>query len=80
MSGCRGTHVGVFMTTSTPSFSPGLEGVPIAESALSLVEGQAGRLSYRGYSIEDLTGAENTFEEIVGLLQGILGRGAKPAA
>ena len=35
------------MTTSTPSFSPGLEGVPIAESSLSLVEGQAGRLSYR---------------------------------
>ncbi|MDA0302343.1 MAG: citrate synthase, partial [Chloroflexi bacterium] len=56
------------MTTSTPSFSPGLEGVPIAESALSLVEGQAGRLSYRGYSIEDLTGPENTFEEIVALV------------
>lgn len=56
------------MTTSTPSFSPGLEGVPIAESSLSLVEGQAGRLSYRGYSIEDLTGPENTFEEIVALL------------
>src|SRR5690606_34067316 len=56
------------MTTSTPSFSPGLEGVPIAESALSLVEGQAGRLSYRGYSIEDITGPENTFEEIVALV------------
>ena len=56
------------MTTSTPSMSPGLEGVPIAESALSLVEGQVGRLSYRGYSIEDITGPENTFEEIVALL------------
>jgi len=56
------------MTTSTPSFVPGLEGVPIAESALSLVEGQIGRLSYRGYSIEDITGPENTFEEIVALL------------
>ncbi len=57
------------MTTSTPpSFSPGLEGVPIGESSLSLVEGQAGRLSYRGYSIEDITGPENTFEEIVALL------------
>ena len=56
------------MTTSTPSFSPGLEGVPIAESALSLVEGQAGRLSYRGYSIEEITGPENTFEEIVALV------------
>ena len=56
------------MTTSTPSFSPGLEGVPIAESALSLVEGLAGRLTYRGYSIEDITGPENTFEEIVALI------------
>jgi len=56
------------MTTSTPSVSPGLEGVPIAESAISLVEGLAGRLSYRGYSIEDITHAENTFEEIVGLI------------
>jgi citrate synthase len=56
------------MTNTTPALSPGLEGVPIAESALSLVEGKAGRLSYRGYSIEDLTGAENTFEEIVALI------------
>ena len=56
------------MTTSTPALSPGLEGVPIAESALSLVEGLAGRLSYRGYSIEDITHAENTFEEIVALI------------
>jgi citrate synthase len=56
------------MTLETPSFSPGLEGVPIAESAISLVEGEAGRLTYRGYSIEDLTGPEGTFEEIVALL------------
>jgi len=56
------------MTNSTAVLSPGLEGVPIAESALSLVEGQVGRLSYRGYSIEDLTGPENTFEEIVALI------------
>ncbi|MEX2374100.1 MAG: citrate/2-methylcitrate synthase, partial [Dehalococcoidia bacterium] len=56
------------MTTDTPKLSPGLEGVPIAESALSLVEGQAGRLTYRGYSIEDLTQPGVTFEEIVALL------------
>lgn len=54
--------------TTKPSFSPGLEGVPIAESALSLVEGQAGRLTYRGYSIEDITHTENTYEEIVALI------------
>jgi citrate synthase len=56
------------MTTDTPKFSPGLEGVPIAESAISLVEGQAGRLTYRGYSIEDLTQPGVSFEEIVALL------------
>ena len=56
------------MTLEAPSFSPGLEGVPIAESAISLVEGEAGRLSYRGYSIEDLTQPGVTFEEVVALL------------
>jgi citrate synthase len=56
------------MTTDSPSYSPGLEGVPICESALSLVEGEAGRLTYRGYSIEDLTLPEATFEQTVALL------------
>jgi len=56
------------MTIDTPNFSPGLEGVPIAESAISLVNGEAGRLTYRGYSIEDLTQPGVTFEEIVALL------------
>ena len=46
---------------------PGLEGIPIAESAISLVEGEIGRLSYQGYSIEDLT-YHCSFEEIVALL------------
>jgi citrate synthase len=56
------------MTLETEHFSPGLEGVAIAESAVSLVEGEVGRLTYRGYSIEDLTGPAGTFEEIVALL------------
>ncbi|MBM3140096.1 MAG: citrate/2-methylcitrate synthase [Chloroflexi bacterium] len=56
------------MTLDTPSLSPGLEGVPIAESSVSLVEGEAGRLTYRGYSIEDLTQPGVTFEEVVALL------------
>jgi citrate synthase len=56
------------MTTGTPSYSPGLEGIPIAESAISLVEGEAGRLTYRGYSIEDLTHPGATFEEVVALI------------
>ncbi|MCK9486514.1 MAG: citrate/2-methylcitrate synthase [Dehalococcoidia bacterium] len=56
------------MTTDTPHYTPGLEGVPIAESAISLVNGQAGRLTYRGYSIEELTQPGVTFEEVVALL------------
>lgn len=54
-------------TDATSTLIPGLEGVPIAESAVSLVEGAAGRLTYRGYSIEDLTHG-TSFEEVVGLL------------
>lgn len=56
------------MTTDIPNYTPGLEGVPIAESAISLVNGEAGRLTYRGYSIEDLTRPGVTFEEVVALL------------
>lgn len=55
------------MTTQTPALIPGLEGVPIAESAISQVDGEAGRLYYRGYSIEELT-HDTTFEEAVALL------------
>ena len=55
------------MTLETPSFSPGLDGVPIAESAVSKVDGEAGRLTYRGYSIEELTEG-GTFEEVAALL------------
>ena len=55
------------MTLETPSFSPGLDGVPIAESAVSKVDGEAGRLTYRGYSIEELTEG-GSFEEVAALL------------
>ncbi|MBV9439072.1 MAG: citrate synthase [Candidatus Eremiobacteraeota bacterium] len=47
--------------------NPGLEGVVVGETVLSNVEGEAGRLTYRGYDIYDL--AEHaTFEEVVHLL------------
>lgn len=45
----------------------GLEGVPIAESGISFVDGQAGRLEYRGISIENLA-EHSTFEETAYLL------------
>jgi len=46
---------------------PGLEGIPIAESSISFVDGQASLLEYRGISIEEL-GEASTFEETSHLL------------
>lgn len=46
---------------------PGLEGVPCAESAISFVDGKAGRLEYRGISVEELA-EHSTFEETSYLL------------
>jgi citrate synthase len=40
--------------TDTRSYSPGLEGVIAAETALGYVDGERGRLLYRGYRIGDL--------------------------
>lgn len=51
----------------TDDIKKGLEGVLVAESVLSDVDGQAGELIYRGYSIEDLT-AHATYEEVLYLL------------
>ena len=45
----------------------GLEGVVVGETVLSNVEGQVGRLTYRGYDIHDLA-SHATFEEVVHLL------------
>ena len=48
-------------------YAKGLEGVIANESALSNVEGMDGRLSYLGYSIDDLV-AHTSFEEVTHLL------------
>jgi citrate synthase len=45
----------------------GLEGVLVAESELSVIDGDAGQLIYRGYDIEDLA-REACYEEILHLL------------
>jgi citrate synthase len=55
--------------------SKGLADVVAASTALSDIDGQAGRLFYRGYDIHQLAGAA-TFEEIAYLLQ----RGSPPDA
>ena len=54
--------------------SKGLADVVAASTALSDIDGQAGRLFYRGYDIHQLAGAA-TFEEIAYLLQ----RGVPPS-
>lgn len=51
----------------TVEYVPGLAGVPATRSKIGLIDGQAGRLSYRGYSIEDLAEHSN-FEEVSYLL------------
>ena len=47
--------------------SSGLEGVIAAETSISLVDGQAGRLLYRGYEIGDLA-EHGSYDRVVGLL------------
>jgi len=48
-------------------FSPGLAGIPVAESAVSYVDGQHGHLEYRGIDIEQLA-EHSSFEETAWLL------------
>jgi citrate synthase len=57
------------MTTSPPPpiYRPGLEGVIVAETALSHPDGQAGRLTIAGYAVEELA-ATATSEEVAYLL------------
>jgi citrate synthase len=44
--------------------NPGLEGVVVGETVLSNVEGEVGRLTFRGYDIHDLA-PNATYEEVV---------------
>ena len=50
-----------------PKISSGLEGVYITESSICKVDGQLGRLYYRGYSIDTLS-KNSDFEEVIYLL------------
>ncbi|HEX7671370.1 MAG TPA: citrate synthase [Polyangiaceae bacterium] len=52
---------------SKPPFVPGLEGIPVAETRLSHVDGARGRLVVAGHDIEELA-ANATFEQAAGLL------------
>src|SRR5438105_3398653 len=52
---------------SQPAFSPGLADVPVAESAVSFIDGKNARLEYRGIAVETLA-TESCFEETTYLL------------
>ncbi len=52
---------------STCAIKPGLEGVPVAESAISFIDGKRARLEYRGIAVETLA-EESCFEETAWLL------------
>ncbi len=54
-------------TLASRPYSPGLEGVIAGETSLSLVDGERGRLLYRGYRIGDLV-AHGTYPAIANLL------------
>jgi citrate synthase len=52
---------------SEPEFRPGLADVPVAESAISFIDGKRARLEYRGIAVETLA-RESSFEETAWLL------------
>ncbi len=55
---------------------PGLAGVPVAESAISYIDGNRGLLEYRGVRVEELA-AQSSFEEVAYLL--LYGRRPDPS-
>jgi 2-methylcitrate synthase/citrate synthase II len=55
------------LSTTGTVVDRGLEGVVVGSTVLSNVEGQIGRLTYRGYDIDDLA-PNASFEEVVHLL------------
>src|SRR6516165_2190894 len=52
---------------SQPELRPGLADVPVAESAISFIDGKRARLEYRGIAVEVLA-RESCFEETAWLL------------
>src|SRR6478735_6558501 len=67
MTDASATATGPAPDQATRPYSPGLEGVIAGETSLSLVDGERGRLLYRGYRIGDLV-AHGTFPAIANLL------------
>jgi len=53
--------------TNSPEYIPGLAGVPAARTSVCYLDGEIGKLQYRGYPIEALS-EHCTFEEVSYLL------------
>ena len=62
LGNCRGRFLEGYVSTGLV-VDRGLEGVVVGHTDLSNVEGQIGRLTYRGYDIDDLA-PNATFEEV----------------
>lgn len=60
------------MTAITCEYKPGLEGIPVAQSSISHVDGQKGILEYRGINIEELAQQSNFLETTYLLIWGKL--------
>src|SRR6186997_173384 len=67
MTDASATATGPAPDQATRPYSPGLEGVIAGETSLSLVDGEHGRLLYRGYRIGDLV-AQGTYPAVANLL------------
>ena len=67
MTDASATATGPAPDQATRPYSPGLEGVIAGETSLSLVDGERGRLLYRGYRIGDLV-AQGTYPAVANLL------------
>ncbi len=67
MTDASATATGPALDQATRPYSPGLEGVIAGETSLSLVDGERGRLLYRGYRIGDLV-AHGTYPAVANLL------------
>ena len=55
------------METTARTFSPGLKGVLAGETSLAMIDGEAGRLQYRGYPIGELV-ERGTYAQVAELL------------
>ena len=60
------------MDTSELNFKPGLEGIPVTKSSICDIDGQRGKLLYRGYEIEELAQRSSFLETAFLLIWGEL--------